>query len=189
MGLGNTARATMLVLLSIYPEKNFRVKLLKYKGQEDSFVTRFADFNNVTFEYADTHEELIAGADVLVSCVTYAPVDFFEDEYFEKGILVVPVHTLGFTNCDLFFDKVYADDYDHVKGFKNFDKFRKFSEVSDVVNGRKTGRENDEERIIAYNVGISIHDMFYAYNIWKLIMEKNTICELDLKEPEEKFWI
>ena len=28
---------------------------------------------------------------------------------------VIPVHTRGFQNCDLFFDKVFADDTDHVK--------------------------------------------------------------------------
>lgn len=189
MGLGNTARATMLVLFSIFPEKKFDVKLLKYKGQEESFAKRFEEFDNVTFKYVDTHEELIAGTDVLISCVTYAPEDFFRDEAFEKGILIVPVHTLGFTNCDLFFDKVFADDYGHVRGFKNFDKFKSFCEVSDVINGNRPGRENDEERIIAYNVGISIHDMFYAYNIWKMVMANKSISELYLEEPEEKFWI
>ena len=35
---------------------------------------------------------------------------------------MVPVHTRGFSNCDLFFDKVFADDYGHVKHFKYFDK-------------------------------------------------------------------
>lgn len=29
----------------------------------------------------------------------------------DTGVLIVPIHTPGFTNCDLFFDKVFADEY------------------------------------------------------------------------------
>ena len=33
----------------------------------------------------------------------------------------------------------------------------------------KIGRENDEERIIAYNIGIALHDMYYAGKIFDMI--------------------
>lgn len=61
--------------------------------------------------------------------------------------MIVPVHTLEFTNCNLLFDRVFADDYGHVKNFKYFDKFKKFGEVSDVINKRIEGRTNEKERI------------------------------------------
>jgi ornithine cyclodeaminase/alanine dehydrogenase len=59
-------------------------------------------------------------------------------------VLVVPVHTRGFTNCDLFFDKIFADDTGHVDHFRNFKQFKYFAEMSDVVNGTAEGRESDK---------------------------------------------
>ena len=74
----------------------------------------------------------------MISGATYLPNDVCADEYFDEGVLVQPIHTLGFTNCDMFFDKVFADDLGHVHHFKNFEKFRQFAEVCDVVNGYET---------------------------------------------------
>ena len=60
---------------------------------------------------------------MVVSCATYFENDIAENGWFKKGVLVIPVHTRGFMNCDLFFDKVFADDTGHVDHFTNFTKF------------------------------------------------------------------
>lgn len=109
MGLGNTARATLLCLLAVLDEP-LHIRILAYKGQELDFMDRFKDFPQVSFSVCENAEELITGADVVVSCVTVAHDLFASDSCFKPGVLVVPVHTRGFQNCDLFFDKVYADD-------------------------------------------------------------------------------
>ncbi len=187
IGLGNTMRATLLVLLSLYPERPLHVKLLKYKNQHELFAERFKDRGNLTFSYVDTPEMVVDNSDVVVSAATYFDKDICEDKYFKEGVLLVPVHTRGFTNCDLFFDKVFADDRGHVKSFKYFDKFRSFAEVSDVVLGRKAGRESDKERIIAYNIGIALHDIYFASKIYELCSESSENITLDV--PQTKFWV
>lgn len=192
MGLGNTARATLLVLAEKIGKKEITVKLLKYKGQEEDFAARFSDYKNLEFVYVDTVEEMVRGVDVVISGATYLPQDVCPDECFDEGVLVVPIHTLGFTNCDLFFDKVFADDLGHVHHFKNFDKFKQFAEVSDVVNGIKPGRESDRERIVAYNIGISIHDVAFASAIYEMMSKNgvlNTLPDIEMKFPAEKFWV
>lgn len=189
MGLGNTARATMLVLAHIFPERDFEVKLLKYKDQADDFAERFKDYKNLHFSFVDNYRDLVKGADVVVSCVTYFADDCCTDDCFDEGVLVVPVHTRGFTNCDLFFDKVFADDTGHVCGFRNFDKFKSFSEVCDVVNGINPGRENDKERILAYNIGLAIHDIYYASKIYDILKDNKKLPNVDMCSPTEKFWL
>ena len=190
LGLGNTVRATLLMLAAAVPEKKLNVKLLKYKGQEELFAERFAQFKNLKFSFADDIVSLVKDADVIVSCITYTSEDLCKDEYFKKGVLVVPVHTRGFTNCDLFFDKVFADDYGHVKGFKYFDKYKYFAEVADVINGKAEGRANDDERILAYNIGLSMHDINFAAHIYELMKENNIQPnDFDLKGPTDKFWV
>lgn len=50
-------------------------------------------------------EALVRKADVVVSAATYLPEDVCADKYFEPGVLAVPIHPLGFTNCALFLIK------------------------------------------------------------------------------------
>lgn len=193
IGLGNTARASLLVLASKAKDKLFSVKLLRYKDQAELFVNRFAGIPNLEFSIVDTIEECIKGTEVVVSCATYFEDDIAANEYFEEGVLVVPVHTRGFMNCDLFFDKVYADDTGHVSHFRNFGKFKYYAEVSDVVNGRSVGRESNQERILAYNIGIAIHDIHYAARIYQMLNQNaeefKKLPEVDMHNPIDKFWI
>ena len=192
MGLGNVSRSTLVILADKMPDKELHIKLLRYKGQEEDFAKRFANYKNLHFVFVDTSEEMAKHSDVVISGATYLPNDVCPDECFDRGVLVQPIHTLGFTNCDLFFDKVYADDYGHVHHFKNFDKFKQFAEVSDVVNGEKPGRENDDERILAYNIGVSIHDINYAASIYNLMEKEGNLSllpDVDMEDPTEKFWV
>lgn len=186
MGLGNTARAAMKVLAALFPEREMTVKLLRYKNQHEEFKEVFSGCDNLKFEICDTCRELVKGSDVVVSAVTVFEQDVCEDDCFEEGCLLVPIHTRGFTNCDLFFDKVFADDVNHVRGFKNFERFRSFAEVADVVKGTVPGRESDSERIIAYNIGIALHDMYFADKVYAMSGETE---EITLKPPKEQFWI
>ena len=192
IGLGNVARSSLLVLSSI-SEQPLTVKLLRYKEQAEDFRDRFKEFSNLTFWIVDSVEECIKDSDVVISCATYFENDIAPDEWFEEGVLVVPVHTRGFTNCDLFFDKVFADDTGHVDHFKNFAKFRYYAEVSDVVNGKSVGRENDNERILAYNIGVSIHDINYAAHIYQMFEENpeafKRLTDAEMHDPTDKFWI
>lgn len=187
IGLGNTARAFLLVLLSLYPNKPLTVKIKKYKDQHDLFIKRFSEFHNIEFICCETLRETVDNADVVVSAVTFFENDVFEDYRFKEGVLLVPIHIRGFSNCDLYFDKIFADDTNHVKGFKYFDCFHSFAEVSEVLNHKKPGRENNRERIIAYNIGISLHDIFFAGKLYELL--ENESEEISLQEPDDKFWV
>lgn len=188
IGLGNTARATMLCLLESEPEVIHNVTLLRYKDQAESFIERFSKYENVRFSISDNIEDIISASDVIISCITEAQELLCpNNEKFKEGCLVIPVHTRGFQNCDLFFDKVYADDTAHVCGFRYFDKFKSFAEIQDVISGKKRGRESDKERILSYNIGLGLHDVVYASKIYEII--KDNAQEINIERETTKFWI
>lgn len=192
IGLGNQARATIKVLVSILRDKKLTLKLYKYKNQHvlfEEYVKSLPGTSNISFEYCDSYQDAVRNSEVIISSVTYLSSDICEDECFEEGCLLVPIHTRGFMNCDLFFDKVFVDDTSHVKGFKYFDKFKKFAEVSDILSGKSEGRQNNKERIIAYNIGLSIHDVYFAKKIFQLANKNRVGSEIDLNPPVEKFWL
>lgn len=189
IGLGNTARATALCLLEEFNDRPVKFRLLRYKNQAKLFMERFQQYDHVTFEIIETIDQMVAGSDVLISSITdSAGLICDKKELYNPGMLLVPIHTRGFQNCDLFFDKVYGDDTDHIKGFRNFNQFKTFDEFGQVLLGKNKGRERENERIIAYNIGLGLHDVLFAYKIYKELRE-NSLLFFEQKKEEFKFWI
>lgn len=103
---------------------------------------------------------------------------------------MIPVHLRGFQNCDLFFDKVYGDDRGQVQGFQYFPQFRFFAETSEVLSGEKPGREHANERILSYNVGMSLHDVYAAMQIYRLLESAGNDCmSIDKLSPQNRYWL
>lgn len=172
VGLGAMGHATLECLLATNKDTAMVIRLKRYKNHAEETINKYSNrYPDVTFEVVESMDDLVDDADVVVSSITEADGLLVEDiNLFKPGVLVVPVHTRGFQNCDTVFDKVFADDEGHVKGFKYFSQFRQFAELSEVLNGSKPGRESDEERILSYNIGLAIHDAYFASNICKLIL-------------------
>lgn len=191
MGLGNTGRATMMCLSSILPESKmkYEVSLLKYKDQAEQFIEHFKGLNNVRFTISDNVKDLFNDADVIISCITQANGLFIDDvNIFKPGVLVVPVHTRGFQNCDTVFDKVVCDDVGHVKGFKYFNQFKNLTELGDILRGEKPGRQSEEERIIDYNIGLGIHDAYICSKVYDAVKAK-THEKIQLDHSTQKYII
>jgi ornithine cyclodeaminase len=153
--------------------KHINIKLLRYKDQAEKIVSEYSSYHNVTFNIVDTIEEFVEDTDVIVSCITDANGLLVPDvSLFKPGVLIVPIHTRGFQNCDTTFDKVFADDTGHVQGFKYFNQFKHFAEISDVLKGENIGRSSDDERILSYNIGLGLHDVYFASKIIELLDQK-----------------
>lgn len=186
LGLGVTAAATMEILSAIEPERDIKVNLLRYKHQAESFCSRFQSGANLHFCIYDTPEQVIRASEVIISCVTFMDHNFAEDNTYQPGCTVIPVHSMGFQNCDLFFDKVFVDDIAHVRDFKYFEKFKALSEVSAVLRGESMGREHPDQRILVYNVGLAIHDIYFANKMLDRVKQAE---EKDFNGPLEKMWM
>ena len=186
MGLGNIGRAVGLCLAADNRDRQITFRLLRYKDQAERFVERLKDFDNVNFEIVNDKRTFAADADVLISAVTVATELLFpDDNLFRRGVTVIPVHVRGFQNCDLFFDKVFGDDTGQVSGFKYFNQFRQYDEFHHVLQGKNPGRTNDEERILSYNYGIALHDIFFASRIYERIQ---TGDGFNLEKQDKKLW-
>lgn len=170
IGLGVTGYATLECFLANNKKSSITVRLKQYKDHAQKAIDYFSpQYPEISFKIVETNNELVEDADVIVSCITEATDLLVKDNrLFKPGCLIIPVHTRGFQNCDTVFDKIFADDEGHVKNFKYFKQFRKFGEFSQVLRGELPGRENDQERILSYNIGISLHDVLFATKILDL---------------------
>ncbi len=180
MGLGNTAMSSLVCIATLFSDRELEVGLLRYKDQAQEFAKRFGMFENVKFHVVEDVEDLARSSQVLVSCVTSAPGEFCGPEAFAPGSLLIPIHTRGFMSCDLAFDRIVCDDEDHVSSFGYYPQFKhKLVEMSDVLLGNKPGRESDDQRIIAYNIGIALHDMVFASKIYDMLADDEPLAVLN----------
>ena len=170
VGLGSMARATMDCLCSLFNSPH-DVWLLRYKDQAEQFAALYANTPNVRFHLTDSREELVYKTQALYSCVTVMNEQFLPPSAYPKGYTLIPVHTCGFQDCDVVFDRIYGDDTGHLKCFQHFNEFKSFAEFSDVLLGNSSGRQTADERIISYNIGLGLHDVWFASNIYNMIGE------------------
>ncbi len=185
-GLGLTARTFMLFYADRL-DHPMTIKVIRYKNQAELFIDEFKDNALLNFEICDTLEELFR-SDIIVSCVSFAHKELAPVETYPKGCTIVPVHTAGFQNCDLEFDKIFVDDIDHVKKYRYYEQFKeRMARITDVANHRAIGRENDEERILVYNGGIALTDMYWAMKIVEKIGDN---CpQIPMSYPKQRFWV
>lgn len=175
-GLGNISRAVLKCLLSqLNPAKSCDVWLLKFGDESKRFIEDFKSYDWVTFHETESREELVNHSDALFSAVTVMNEQFLAPDKFPAGYTLIPVHTKGFQDCDMVFDRIFGDDVDHEKGFKNFASFRFFAEFKDVLSGRVPGRQSGMERIICYNVGIALHDIWFATKVCNMIKSESRL--------------
>jgi len=167
VGLGTIAHATMQCLLAAHPQP-FDVWLLKYKDQAERFATEFAD-SQATFHIVNDKHELVKNSSALISCVTVMHDQFLPPSEYPHGYTCVPVHVCGFQDCDTEFDHIFGDDTGHIAGFRNFPRFKTFAEISDVLLGKAPGRQSANDRILCYNYGIGLHDLWFASKAYDMI--------------------
>ena len=140
----------------------------------------------INIEVAKTVEEAITGADVIITATGKLLEPMFFDEWVKPGALILPIHTGGW-NRDILtkMDKVIMDDW------SQFSQFAKstyspmpdpYAELSEVVSGKKAGRENDQERIIDFNVGLAIHDIVVGHRVLEKAKEQGLGTELELMD-------
>lgn len=189
MGLGLVSVSTLKMISEMFCDRKLNIKLLKYKNQHNEFIDKFKNYENLSFEVSENIEDLIKNSDVVISAITYADKNVSEYEWYKEGVLVLPVHVKGFSNIDKLFDKVFMDDFNNTKIIEGFEQIANKFELTDMLNCKCEGRNSNLEKIISYNIGLSIHDIIFANNIYKKCVENEEVLDVKLNNINDKIWI
>ena len=173
IGLGNIGTSIGEILFPKLPKnKKTTIKLYKYKNHAERFIKRFNNYPQLQFKIIDNYNELMKDSDVIISSVSFADRDFCDEKIYKPGCTIIPVHMRGFMECDKTFDHIIASDMERIKGFKYYDSYKKLSSTDDVLYNHKPLRENPSDRVIIYNLGLSITDLYFAGKIYNLLADK-----------------
>jgi len=173
MGFGNIGTAFLDLFVGHFKNRQFTIKFLEYKDHFEQASERYAAYKNIKLVPVTEVSDVVKDSDIIVSAIAFADQTLAVDSWFKKGCLVIPIHLRGFENCDLFFEKVFGDDRGQVSDFRHFKEFKCFAENSEVLRGDRPGRECDDERIISYNVGMALHDVYAGAKILKMLHSSN----------------
>jgi len=172
VGTGVQGRYNLLSLIEVLPEiKDIKIFDTNQSAVEE-FLSAARGFSTLNITTCASAREVIEGADVIVTATGHLEERVYQENWVKEGALVLPVHTRGWDQELLNqAEKLVVDDWEQFnKALGGTDGYysplpNRYVELGEIVVGKKLGRENSTERIINFNFGMAIHDVYMATEI------------------------
>ena len=191
IGAGIQGRYNLIALAAALPFlESVRVFDINPRAA-DGFVAALAGELQLQFEIGKSPQDVIEGADIIVTATGRLDEPIFKERWISPGALILPVHHRGWENRTLHrVDKFITDDWQQLKlAHETVGGFdgplpESYAELGKIIIGEKPGRENEEERIIDFNYGLAIEDVAMANEIYKRAKTNGRGQTLPLIESE-----
>jgi ornithine cyclodeaminase len=173
VGARGTAYWNVRLLNHLFDFAEIRVHS-KRPESRDAFATKLSADLGKTVVATDNWEDCLKGADILVEASRLpAPEPLFKTAWIKKGAFVVPYGTMSAVELTLtdIMDKMVVDDWGQCRKGLPFGALRAHvdsdrlteanlhAELGQIVAGKKTGRERDDETILFWHRGLSLSDI------------------------------
>lgn len=189
IGAGAQARSTLTCLVK---QKWFKLDEVRVydviPAASERFVHEMSEQFGIPVKAARTNQEAVEGADIIATMTT-ADEPLVMDEWVKKGAFVSSIGSYQELDEKLVLkaDKLLVDSWDQNVHRGELVKLIErglitcrniYAEVGDVVAGKKPGREDDKERIVACIIGLGAHDIGAAALAYKIARKKGLGVEL-----------
>lgn len=191
VGAGIQGRYNLIALAAALPTLEVaKVFDINHQAMEEMIVS-LARVLALKIEIGKNPREVIEGAHIVVTSTGRLDKPIFKEKWVAEGALVLPVHHRGWENSTLHkMDKFVTDDWrqlrqahEEVGGFDG-PLPELHTELGEIITGKKSGRENEKERIIDFNYGLAIEDVAMATEIYARAKAKGIGIRLPLMEEE-----
>ncbi|MBS3975927.1 MAG: hypothetical protein KGZ75_04265 [Syntrophomonadaceae bacterium] len=181
IGTGVQARTQLLALDEACPNL---ADILCYDivpSQRELFVAEMQpQVPRLKLHLADNAREAVTNSDIVVTAgpIFKNPVPTIEKDWVKEGCLGLPIDFDSYWHPEAMHlaDKFYVDDTRQFEYYKTVGYFKDvppvLGDLGELITGQVPGRERDNERIIAMNLGLALDDMATAVNIYQLALAK-----------------
>lgn len=129
---------------------------------------------------AESPRDAVMGADVVVTAgpILKHPKPVIESKWFKKGGFACPLDFDSYWKAEAMqsVDKFCTDDKEQLEYYKTVGYFagipKVHADLGEIVTGKRTARESDEERTMSMNLGVAIEDMATAVRIYERAKKK-----------------
>ncbi len=172
IGARGTAYWNVRLIDRLFDLSEIRVHSRRPESRE-AFAERLSRDLGKAVTAVDTWEACLVGADIQVEAARLdTPEPLFRTDWVTPGGLVVPYGTVSAVELELtdVMDKVVVDDWGQCRSGKlgalrahvetgRLSEASLYGELSEIVAGRKPGRESDRETILFWHRGLSLSDI------------------------------
>jgi len=156
----------------------------------DNYEIEMSKKTNIKINKFTNVEEAVKDVDIIITCTQKLAKPIIPKRALKPGMLGAGLEAGRAWPEDIIHgsDKVITDDITQTSSYATTGAFAGglpefYAQLGELVNG-KPGRENDEETILAFNVGIAAEDISLGQYIYELAVEKNVGLILPLMEDE-----
>jgi ornithine cyclodeaminase len=172
IGTRGTSYWNVRLLHRLFAFDEIRVHSLRPESRE-SFAARMSTELGVNVVATTNWQSCVEGADIVVEASRLnEPTPLLKTSWLAPGSFVVPYGTMSAVELDLLdvIDKVVVDDWGQCKGGKfgalrphvesgRLGEHNLHGELGELVCGKKSGRETDDERTLLWHRGLSTSDI------------------------------
>lgn len=173
IGARGTAYWNVRLLDHFFDFEEIRVHSRR-KESRDGFADKLSRDLGKKVVATEDWESCLRGADVIVEASRLPePTPMLKTSWIKKGAFVVPYGTMSAVELSLtdIMDKMVVDDWGQCRKGLPFGALRQHvdqdklnennlhAELGQIVAGRKTGRERDDETILFWHRGLSLSDI------------------------------
>lgn len=176
IGAGLQGRMQIRALSSLFSLEDVRVMDTNPEVKE-RFVVEMGEELGLSIRQVKNHQEAVEGAEIIVTA-TVAHEVLVRQEWVSPGAFIASVGSYPELDPRIIFDadKVLVDSWAQnkhrgelsvlVEEGKFSDKDL-YGEVGEVVAGKRTGRDNDQQIIVSCLIGLGSHDVGCAHFIYQ----------------------
>lgn len=196
IGCGVQMRTQVMALSNVLKPKVVRA-LDASVSVADRFVRDMESLLEAEWQTPESIEEAVVGSDVVVTAtrLVVPPVPIIKRSWLKPGLLALPIDVQGIWEPSTYLDtdKFICDRWSSLEHFAEIGGFpqglpKLYAELHEIACGRKPGRENGAERIMAMNTGMAIEDVVTSMLVYERAKEEGIGTKLPFIESLQELW-
>jgi ornithine cyclodeaminase/alanine dehydrogenase-like protein (mu-crystallin family) len=179
VGCGVQGRMNLIAFKEILPNLS---EITVFDISEEAMKRYKEDFEqqlDVSITPMSNVKEAVEGRDIILTATQRLPEPLVRNEWFKPGSLGLGLEAsrAWYGDAILQAEKFVTDSWDQTIYFYEHGAFpdglpKLYAELGEIVAGKKPGRESQEERIIAINIGLALEDVIVADYIYDIAKKK-----------------
>ena len=179
LACGVQGRTNLLALAVLFPVKRVYAYDIDVKVQR-LYVEEMTDRLGVDVVGVDSPRQAVESGDLVVTSgpILKHPRPTIEKGWLRPGAFASAVDFDSYWSADAIaeFDKIATDDHAQFVYYRNAGYFQTtpppYASLDELVGALKPGREREDERTLAVNLGLALEDMAVAPEVYRLARER-----------------
>jgi len=179
LACGVQGRTNLLALAELFPVKRVYAYDIDAAAQ-GLYVKEMTDRLGIEVVGVDSPRQAVEGGDLVVTSgpILKHPRPAIGKGWLRPGAFASAVDFDSYWSADALaeFDKIATDDHAQFEYYRDAGYFQAtpapYASLDELVGALKPGREREDERILAVNLGLALEDMAVAPEIYRLAKER-----------------